>query len=146
MATPAPPADDFTIPPPSDESNSAAPEANVADGGFNTFTGVAPLPEDSVGRTEMILGAAAILVLAGLLLFLRNAIRRSLIAHRATIDSAGAAAWTWYFAVLITGAMLIAGVIGGLLTDMTYVLVTLGVGLVGLVFALVMHGKAKRSA
>lgn len=145
MAAPAQP-DDFTIPPPSDEANAAAPEANVADTGFNMSTEAPALPDEMLGRTEMILTAAAILVLAGLLLFLRNAIRRSLIANRATIDSAGAAAWTWYFALLITAAMLIAGIVTGLVTDMTYVLVTLGVAVVGLIFALVMHGKAKRSA
>ena len=139
--------DDFTIPPPSEEANNIAPEANAADSGFNAFTEAPPLPvSESIGRTELILGVAAVLVLAGLLLFLRNAIRRSLIANRATIDSAGAAAWTWYFALLITGAMLIAGIFGGLLADTNYILVTVGVAAVGLVFAFVMHGKAKRSA
>lgn len=145
MAVPAPP-DDFDIPAPSGESNATVPEANAADSGFNVLTEAPSIPEEALGRTEMILGAAAILILAGLLLLLRNAIRRSLIASRATIDSAGAAAWTWYFALLITGAMLIAGIITGLLTDTTYVLVTLGVAAVGIMFALVMHGKAKRSA
>lgn len=144
MAAPAQP-DDFDIPAPSDGSNATAPEANVADSGFNVLTEAPSIPEEALGRTEMILGAAAILILAGLLLLLRNAIRRSLIASRATIDSAGAAAWTWYFALLITGAMLIAGIITGLLTDTTYVLVTLGVAAVGIMFALVMQGKAKRS-
>lgn len=144
MAT-VPPPDDFNIPPPADNSEAPAPEANAADGGFNTIAELPPVP-DSFGRTEMILGAAAILVLAALLLFLRNAIRRSLIANRATIDSAGAAAWTWYFALLITGAMLIAGILGGFLSDTTYVLVTFGVAAVGLLFAWVMHSKAKRSA
>lgn len=145
MAAPAQP-DDFNIPPPSEGDNAAAPEANAADNGFTTLTEAPPIPEESLGRTEMILTAAAILLLAGLLLFLRNAIRRSLIANRATIDSAGAAAWTWYFALLITGAMLIAGTVTGLMTDMTYVLVTVGVAVVGLMFAMVMHGKARRSA
>jgi hypothetical protein len=144
MAT-VPPPDDFNIPPPADNGEAAAPEANAGDGGFNTIAELPPVG-DSFGRTEMILGAAAILVLAALLLFLRNAIRRSLIANRATIDSAGAAAWTWYFALLITGAMLIAGILGGFLSDTNYVLVTLGVAAVGLLFAWVMHGKAKRSA
>lgn len=145
MATPAQP-DDFAIPPPSDGDNAAAPEANAADSGFNTLTEAPAIAEEAFGRTEMILTAAAILVLAGLLLLLRNAIRRSLIANRATIDSAGAAAWTWYFALLATGAMLAAGIITGLITDMTFVLVLLAVAVVGLMFAMIMHGKAKRSA
>ena len=145
MAAPAQP-DDFNIPPPDAGDNTAVPEANAADSGFNTLTEAPQIPEESLGRTEMILGVAAFLVLAGLLLLLYNAIRRSLIANRATIDSAGAAAWTWYFALLITGAMLIAGIVTGLLTDTTYVLVTSGVAAVGLIFAIVMHGKAKRSA
>lgn len=139
--------DDF-IPPPSDSGNTVAPDTNAAvNNGFDFTTEPPPaLPEAGVGRTELILGAAGILALAVLLIFLRNAIRRSLIANRATMDSAGAAAWTWYFALLITGAMVIAGVIGGLFGDMTYILVLVGVAAIGLVFALVMHGKAKRSA
>jgi hypothetical protein len=138
-------ADDFNIPPPSDNGTGPAPEANAADTGFNVSAELPPVL-NPVGRTEMILGAAGILALAALLLFLRNAIRRSLIANRATIDSAGAAAWTWYFALLVTGAMVIAGIIGGLFGDTTYVLITVGVAVVGLLFAIVMHGKAKRSA
>jgi uncharacterized membrane protein len=145
MAAPTQP-DDFNIPPPSDEGNGASPEANTADSGFNTVTEVPAIPAESFGRTEMILGGAAILVLAGLLLFLRNAIRRSLIANRATIDAAGAAAWTWYFALLITGTLLIVGVLGGLLAEMSYILVTVGVAVIGLLFAYVMHNKARRSA
>jgi hypothetical protein len=137
--------DDFNIPPPSDAGNTPAPETNSArDSGFNTME--PPPVLNAVGRTELIIGAAGIIALAALLLFLRHAIRRSLIANRATIDSAGAAAWTWYFALLITGAMVISGIIGGLFGDTTYVLVTVGVAVVGLLFAIVMHGKAKRSA
>ena len=143
----AQPRDDFSIPPPSDGSNTTAPDANAAaDNGFNFAAEPLALPEAGVGRTELILGAAGIVALAVLLIFLRNAIRRSLIANRATMDSAGAAAWTWYFALLITGAMVIAGIIGGLFGNMTYVLILVGVAVIGLVFALVMHGKAKRSA
>ena len=93
--------DDFNIPPPSDNGNAPAPETNSRDGQrLQYLDGSAPPILNTVGRTELILGAAAILGLAALLLFLRNAIRRSLIANRATIDSAGAAAWTWYFALL----------------------------------------------
>lgn len=140
-------ADDFNIPPPSDNGVAPAPETNIApDIGFNTATEALPPIPNPIGRTELILGAAAILALAALLMFLRNAIRRSLIANRATIDSAGAAAWTWYFALLIIGAMVISGIIGGLFGDTTYVLVTAGVAAIGLLFAIVMHGKAKRSA
>jgi len=139
-------ADDFNIPPPSEDANATAPETNTAaDSGFNVAAELPPVL-NPVGRTELILGATGILVLAVLLMFLRNAIRRSLIANRATIDSAGAAAWTWYFALLVIGAMVIAGIIGGLFGDTTYVLITVGVAVVGLLFAIVMHGKAKRSA
>ena len=139
-------ADDFNIPPPSDNTSTPVETNIAADSGFNTSTEALPPILNPVGRTELILGAAGIVALAVLLLFLRNAIRRSLIANRATIDSAGAAAWTWYFALLITGAMVIAGIIGGLFGDTTFVLITSGVAVVGLLFAIVMHGKAKRSA
>lgn len=137
--------DDFNIPPPSDAGNAPAPVTNtVPENGFSTTE--PPVVLNPIGRTELILGAAGILALAALLMFLRSAIRRSLIANRATIDSAGAAAWTWYFALLITGAMVIAGIIGGLFGTTSYVLITVGVAAVGLLFAIVMHGKAKRSA
>lgn len=138
------PADDF-IPAPD-----GAAQANAGAQATNALTEVAPaLPpvaRNGVGQTTLILSAAAIIVLAGLLLLLRNAIRRSLIAGRATMDSANAAAWTWYVVLLLFGILMVAGIAGHLFDSMAFIGITVAVLVIGLVSALMMTSRARRSA
>lgn len=103
-------------------------------------------PAPGIGQTEAILGVVAVLVLAGLLLFLRNAIRKSLIAGRAAIDSANAASWAWYFALLLIGALVVAGVVGGLFASTAFLVTASLASIAGVLIAVTMMSRARRSA
>jgi hypothetical protein len=137
-------ADDF-IPAPAGNAlaNDAAPVTNA-------LTEVAPsLPSvtrEGIGQTALILAAAAVIVLAGLLVLLRNAIRRSLIAGRSTMDSANAAAWAWYFVLLLFGALVVAGIAGHLFDSMAFIGITAAVLVLGVIFSVMMTSRARRSA
>ncbi|HEX8444063.1 MAG TPA: hypothetical protein VF631_10510 [Allosphingosinicella sp.] len=136
--------DDF-IPAPGGQAPPAA--ENTATTTTPTDINIAPITiEEGVGQTELILALVGVLALAGLLLLLKNAVRRSLIAGRATMDSANAAAWSWYLTLLIFGALVIAGIVGDLFGDPLYLALTVGVLLVGLFLSFRMTSRAKRSA
>jgi hypothetical protein len=140
----AAPADDF-IPAPGGETPSAAD--NSATTAPVTDIDSAPITvEEGVGQTELILALVGVLALAGLLLLLKNAVRKSLIASRATMDAANAAAWSWYVTLLAIGALVIAGIVGDLFADPLYLALTVGVLLVGLFLSFRMTSRAKRSA
>ena len=98
-----------------------------------------------IGQTALIIGAAAIITFALLLLFLRNAIRRSLIASRATMDSAATASWTWYFVLLVFVILVVVGLVGSLFGSLAFIGLTVGVLVIGIVIALMMTSKARRS-
>lgn len=139
--TAAAPADDF-IPAPADSGVSTAVAA-VA----NATTEALTTPEPPrIGQTELILGIVAVLALAGLLLLVRNAVRKSLIAARATIDSANAAAWSWYLVLLLAGALIIAGIVGRLFASGLFMAVTAATLIVGVLLAFTMTARARRSA
>lgn len=136
-------ADDF-IPAP-DAAAPPPPEANAAE--TSALPDMDPIQVDSgVGQTELILALVGVLALAGLLLLLKNSVRRSLIAGRATMDSANGAAWSWYLTLLAFGALVIGGIVGDLFGDPLYLALTVGVLVVGLALAMWMTGRAKRSA
>ena len=140
----AAPADDF-IPAPGGEAPPAAD--NAATTTPATDIDIAPITvEDGIGQTELILALVGVLALAGLLLLLKNAVRRSLIASRATMDAANAAAWSWYLTLLAFGALVIAGIVGDLFGDPLYLALTVGVLLVGLFLSFRMTSRAKRTA
>ena len=138
------PADDF-IPAPGGEAPATA--ENSATSTAPSEINIAPITVDEgVGQTELILALVGVLALAGLLLLLKNAVRKSLIAGRATMDSANTAGWTWYVALLAFGALVIAGIVGDLFGDPLYLALSVGVLLVGLFLAMRMTSRAKRSA
>lgn len=147
MAAPQPGGDDFA--PPIEDGNAASPPANPANTAdpFQTASPVAgaDLPGEGIGQTALIIGGAVIIAFAVLLLFLRNAIRRSLIAGRATMDSASTASWTWYFVLLVFVILVVVGLVGSLFGSLAYIGLTVGVVLVGVVIALLMTSKARRS-
>jgi hypothetical protein len=106
-----------------------------------------PLPEPTqVGQTELILATVAVLFAAGLLWFLKAAIRRSLIASRATLDRANAAAWVWYIVLLLLVVLVVVGVVAGLFDSMTFLGLTAAVLVIGLAIAANMTSRARRSA
>lgn len=140
----AAPADDF-IPAPGGETPPVAD--NAAATTSPSDINIAPITvNEGVGQTELILALVGVLALAGLLLLLKNAVRKSLIAGRATMDSANSAAWSWYLTLLLFGALVIAGIVGKLFGDPLYIALTAGVLLVGLFLAMRMTTRAKRSA
>lgn len=137
--------DDFIPAPDATEApvNEAA-ETSVA---VDNMAGLGPIEINSgIGQTELILAFAALAALAGLLLILKNVIRKSLIAGRATIDAASAAGWTWYLSLLIFGALIIAGIAGGLFDSNYYIGLTAAVLVVGVLTSLMMTSRARRSA
>jgi hypothetical protein len=140
----AAPADDF-IPAP---GGAAPPTAdNSAATATPTDIDIAPITiEDGLGQTELILALVGVLALAALLLLVKNAVRRSLIAARATMDTANAAGWSWYLALLAFGALVIAGIVADLFGDPLYLALTVGVLLVGLFLSFRMTSRARRSA
>ncbi|MBV9930660.1 MAG: hypothetical protein JO013_06925 [Alphaproteobacteria bacterium] len=136
--------DDF-IPAP-DAANGATPAATNAST-LNTSGDLAPIAvEHGLGTTALILALAALLALGGLLLIVRGVIRKSLIASRATIDSANAAAWTWYLSLLLFGALVIAGIAGGLFGYSYYIGLTVAVLVIGVVISMMMTSRARRTA
>lgn len=140
----APPADDF-IPAPGGETPPATDDTattTVPDIDIAPIT----VEDGGVGQTELILALVGVLALAGLLLLLKNAVRKSLIAGRATMDAANAAAWSWYLTLLAFGALVIGGIVGDLLGDPLYLALTAGVLIVGLFLSMRMMSRAKRSA
>lgn len=139
----AAPADDF-IPAPGGE---VPPAADNGATNMPSEVNIAPITvEQGIGQTELILALVGVLALSGLLLLLKNAVRKSLIAGRATMDSASSAAWSWYLTLLLFGALVIAGIVGDLLGDPLYLALTAGVLIVGLFLSMRMTTRAKRSA
>ena len=142
----APTTDDF-IPAPSEE---AAPTEST-DGQTSTASTLDPsdLPaplviDNGISQTSLIIAAAAFFVSAGLLLLVRKAVRLSLINARAPIDAANTASWVWYLILLLTGALVIAGVTAGLFSSMLYLGVTIAVAIGGIAAAVAMTSKAKQ--
>ena len=138
--------DDF-VPAPDAISGTAPKAAAVSAGVIDNRGDVVPITLDAgVGQTALILSLAAFLVLAVILLFVRSAIRRSLIAARATIDAASAASWAWYVTLLIFGGLLIGGIVGHLFALVSYLFLTVGVLVVGSGASAMMTSRARRSA
>jgi hypothetical protein len=135
-------ADDFIPAPDAGEEAPAETNAGTADP-----IGMQPIDaSEGIGQTELILALVGVLALAGLLLLVKTSVRKSLIASRATIDAANAAGWSWYAALLAFGALVIAGIAGGLFGDPVFIALTLGVLIVGLLIALRMTARARKSA
>jgi hypothetical protein len=139
-------ADDF-IPAPADGGAQSAPTptTNVTVQPDSSEP-IGPLVtiESGVGQTGLILAAAALLILGGLLLLLRNSIRRSLIASRASLDSANTASWTWYFVLLAVGILVIVGVTTGMLVTALFAGATIAVAVIGCLIAMAMSSRAKQ--
>ena len=134
--------DDF-VPAPEGQT---PPEQNDAAAATELPAELPALPEaGGIGQTELILSALAVLVTAGLIIFLNNAIRRSLIASRASMDRANAAAWAWYVLLLVLVILVIAGVVGDLFNSMFYIGLTAAVLVIGIVIAAKMTSSARRS-
>lgn len=138
-------ADDFI---PAPEGETATPAESPGTGTLAGNASELPPVEigEGIGQTELILSLVAVLVLAGLLFILKNVIRRSLIAGRATIDSANAAAWSWYISLLGFAALVVAGIAADLFGSIEYILLTAAVLLIGVLISLKMTSRAKRSA
>lgn len=141
---PAKPGDDF-IPAPAGEASSSPSAMPTGSLGDPAATGIQE-QSAGLGQTGMILSILVVLALTGLLLILKNVIRKSLIASRATMDSANAAGWSWYLALLGTGALVVAGIAGNLFQSIGYVVLTGAVFVVGVIVSLMMVSRAKRSA
>jgi hypothetical protein len=141
-----PSADDF-IPAPSEEAASTEITDSQSSSASTLDPSGLPAPliiDNGISQTSLIIAAAAFLVLAGLLLLLRNAVRRSLISARAPIEAANTASWIWYLVLLATGTLVIAGITAGLFSSMLYVGVTIAVALGGIAVAAAMTSKAKQ--
>ena len=142
-ATQTPPAADDFVPAPEGQSTAAQNDMNAA---LEIPAELPALPEAArVGQTELILSAVAVLVAAGLLMFLKNAIRRTLISSRASIDRANAAAWVWYVVLLLLIILVIAGVVGDLFSSIPYIVLSAAMLIVGVVIAAKMTSSARRS-
>lgn len=139
-------ADDFVPAPDASASGTVSNREDMA-GTLDNAGALAPIKVDAgVGQTAMILSLVAFLVVAGLLLLVRSAVRKSLIAGRATIDSANAASWSWYGTLLLFTGLLIGGIVGKLFTLTSYVGLTVGVLLLGVGLSATLTSRARRSA
>lgn len=97
---PAPQADPLqTVPPPAQSSTAA-----------NPFSGL----ERGPTTTELAVGAAALVVLALLFLFVRQGVRAHLINRRATLDAANGASWMLFSALMLTASILVSATVGRL--------------------------------
>lgn len=132
---------DFTIPPPRDRDSQAPalqptpslrqnrPSGETAP---NPFTGLARAPTG----TEMVLGAAALLALAVVFLFVRQGVRAHLIDRRAALGAADGASWMLFAALMLTGTILVVATVGrlwqawaGLVAGFSLCLILFGVAL-----------------
>ncbi|SFL88286.1 hypothetical protein [Methylobacterium pseudosasicola] len=104
---------DFTIPAPQNPSPQAEPlptppaQSTTAANPFSTL-------ERGPTTTELALGAAALVVLAVLFLFVRQGVRAHLINRRATLDAADGASWMLFSALMLTAAILVSATVGRL--------------------------------
>ncbi|MDP4003139.1 hypothetical protein [Methylobacterium sp. NEAU K] len=107
---------DFTIPPPRNPGSPAEPIQAAPPPPARTGTGASPFTglERAATTTEIAIGAAALVVLAALFLFVRQGVRAHLINRRATIDAADGASWMLFSALMLTGAILVSATVGRL--------------------------------
>jgi hypothetical protein len=106
---------DFTIPQPRDPNPQAPlPGAPLPQTGARTeanpFKGLGQAPTG----TEIALGAAALVALALLFLFVRHGVRAHLINRRASLDAANGASWMLFSALTLTAAILVTATVGRL--------------------------------
>jgi hypothetical protein len=111
---------DFTIPPPQNPNPQnpnpqanplqASPVAPSAGAAASPFSGLERAPT----TTEIALGAAALVVLAILFLFVRQGVRAHLINRRAALDAANGASWMLFSALMLTAAILVCATVGRL--------------------------------
>ena len=106
---------DFTIPAPLNPAPQADPVQAVPPA-TGTTTGANPFStlERGPTTTEFALGAAALVVLALLFLFVRQGVRAHLINRRATLDAADGASWMLFSALMLTAAILVSATVGRL--------------------------------
>lgn len=106
---------DFTIPAPQNPAPQADP-IQTASPPAGTSTGANPFStlERGPTTTEFALGAAALVVLAVLFLFVRQGVRTHLINRRATLDAANGASWMLFSALMLTAAILVSATVGRL--------------------------------
>lgn len=133
---------DFTIPQPQDPSPQAPPLTPPLPGaplpqagsrvGADPFKGLGQAPTG----TEFALGAAALVALGLLFLFVRHGVRAHLINRRASLDAANGASWMLFSALTLTAAILVTATVGrlweqwaGLAAGFTLCLVLFGVAL-----------------
>jgi len=104
---------DFTIPAPQNPSPQAEPLPTPP---AQSTTGASPFStlERGPTTTEFALGAAALVVLALLFLFVRQGVRAHLINRRATLDAADGASWMLFSALMLTAAILVSATVGRL--------------------------------
>ncbi|MCJ2124312.1 hypothetical protein [Methylobacterium sp. J-077] len=104
---------DFTIPTPQNPAPQAEPLPTPP---AQSTTGANPFStlERGPTTTELALGAAALVVLAVLFLFVRQGVRAHLINRRATLDAADGASWMLFSALMLTAAILVSATIGRL--------------------------------
>ena len=104
---------DFTIPAPQTPSPQAEPLPTPP---AQSTTGASPFStlERGPTTTEFALGAAALVVLALLFLFVRQGVRAHLINRRATLDAADGASWMLFSALMLTAAILVSATVGRL--------------------------------
>lgn len=143
----APASDDFVPAPGGGNVGSpfASPTATAA-GTVDDRGGLVPIKVDAgIGQTALILSLVVFLVLAVVLLFVRGAIRRSLIASRAPLEAAGSASWCWYVSLLLLGGLLIGGVVGHLFALVSYVVLTVAVAAVGIGLSSMLTSRARRA-
>jgi hypothetical protein len=134
--------DDF-IPAPDAGNAATSPAAST----LANASDLRPVEVDhGLGTTALILAVVALLALGGLLLIVRSVIRKSLISSRATMDSANAAAWTWYLSLLLFGALVIAGIAGRLFSYPYFIALTVGALVIGVGISLTMTSRARRTA
>ena len=104
---------DFTIPAPQPTPQGATPPMEPA-----PARTTAPSPFSRLERMsttpELLLGAAALLVLAIVFLFVRHAVRVHLINRRATLDAADGASWMLFAALMCTATILVGATVGRL--------------------------------
>ena len=102
---------DFTIPPPSGADPRTAPvPPGAVDAAASPFTRL----ERAATTPEMLLGGAALLMLAVIFLFVRHGIRIHLINRRATLDAADGASWMLFSALMLTAFIVVGATVGRL--------------------------------
>ncbi|MCJ2055758.1 hypothetical protein MKL09_04225 [Methylobacterium sp. J-048] len=105
---------DFTIPAPQNPAPQADPLQTAPPSGTSTGANPFSTLERGPTTTELALGAAALVVLAVLFLFVRQGVRAHLINRRATLDAADGASWMLFSALMLTAAILVSATVGRL--------------------------------